>query len=416
MKHFVILGAGISGLSLGWFLKEQHGNHVKITIVEKANRTGGWIETKHVNGFLFEQGPRSFRTAGNGIEALKLLESLGMADQVIPADPAAKQRFIYKNKQLIPLPTGIFSLMTSPLRKIILKGLWQDWRTPRGLPEDVSIYDFFSRRFGVEVAENFADPLVSGIYAGDIRELSIQSCFPELVSFEQNHGSVLRGFISKKKRDLTQESPFIQRIACHSIFTLKMGVESLIHELTKRLKDHILLSTYPISFKGNPDHTQIELSNSSSLRADRIFSTIPDKNQIPYASVAVVNVGYRTRVLDKAGFGYLIPSSENQKVLGVVWDSIAFPAQNQHPEETRLTVMLGGRHHPDIETMGEERIISLALEALSNHLAISKSPDAIAFKLAYRAIPQYLVGHSSYFQGVSVNDRIVQSKKVSMQL
>ena len=70
MKHVVILGAGISGLSLGWFLRQRHGDHLKITIIEKEARAGGWIETKKVGHFLFEQGPRELSNEGGMEEKL----------------------------------------------------------------------------------------------------------------------------------------------------------------------------------------------------------------------------------------------------------------------------------------------------------------------------------------------------------
>ncbi|NXV83959.1 PPOX oxidase, partial [Atlantisia rogersi] len=64
---------------------------------------------------------------------------------------------------------------------------------------------------------------------------------------------------------------------------------------------------------------------------------------IPAVSVAVVNLEYQGVTLPVTGFGHLVPSSEDPSLLGIVYDSVAFP---QHAgagaASVRLTVMLGG--------------------------------------------------------------------------
>ena len=42
-RHFVILGSGISGLALAWFLKQRHGDKAQVTVIEKSPIRGGWI-------------------------------------------------------------------------------------------------------------------------------------------------------------------------------------------------------------------------------------------------------------------------------------------------------------------------------------------------------------------------------------
>ena len=80
IKNIVVLGAGISGLSLAWKLKQKFPEDCKITILEKSHRPGGWIRSIEQDGFLFEQGPRSCRPKGAGLATLKLIEELGLRD------------------------------------------------------------------------------------------------------------------------------------------------------------------------------------------------------------------------------------------------------------------------------------------------------------------------------------------------
>ncbi|NXK70999.1 PPOX oxidase, partial [Sylvietta virens] len=69
---------------------------------------------------------------------------------------------------------------------------------------------------------------------------------------------------------------------------------------------------------------------------------------IAAASVAVVNLQYEGAALPVTGFGHLVPSSEDPALLGIVYDSVAFPELDGTPatpgsRALRLTVvMLGG--------------------------------------------------------------------------
>ena len=63
MKRYAVLGGGISGLSAAWKLSSS--NRSDVTIIERNERVGGWIQSKRTDhGSVFELGPRSLRTAG----------------------------------------------------------------------------------------------------------------------------------------------------------------------------------------------------------------------------------------------------------------------------------------------------------------------------------------------------------------
>ncbi|XP_009279532.1 PREDICTED: protoporphyrinogen oxidase [Aptenodytes forsteri] len=65
--------------------------------------------------------------------------------------------------------------------------------------------------------------------------------------------------------------------------------------------------------------------------------------RIPAVSVAVVNLQYEGAALPVTGFGHLVPSSEDASLLGVVYDSVAFPQHDgAGAASVRLTVMLRG--------------------------------------------------------------------------
>lgn len=79
--HIAILGGGISGLSTAWYLSKAAPATVSITLIEAANRTGGWLHSdrvqdpRHDDGsILLERGPRSLRPQGiSGLNTLELV-------------------------------------------------------------------------------------------------------------------------------------------------------------------------------------------------------------------------------------------------------------------------------------------------------------------------------------------------------
>lgn len=455
MQHYVIIGAGISGLALGWFLKQNQQENIQLTILEASKRVGGWIQTRIEDNFLFEQGPRSFRPAGTGIATLQLIESLGLQKKIIFASKAARKRYLYTDQQLCCLPTGPISLITSRFNYKIFKAIWKDWFAKKGSQEDESIYSFVNRRLGHGIAELFFDPLVSGIYAGDIKQLSIKSCFPSLQALEHQHGSIFLGALkkcSKKTLPTPSLSSFVEQARHQGLFTLEDGVQSLVDTLAKSLSGSIRLECAVKKLTFASDSIGVELMDNQHISADKLFIAIPPKqlvdliasdypvmksllSSVSSTSVAVINLGYRTAVLKQEGFGYLVPSREKQKLLGVVWDSSAFPQQNAYPQQTRLTAMLGGVYCIDFDSYSEKALIEMALKELREHLGITKAPDYIAVKRACHAIPQYGVGHHSAveqieaafkalsphvgilgngFHGISVNDCIAKAKLISL--
>lgn len=76
-ERFAVLGGGITGLVATYYLAKNFPNS-KITLFEKSDRLGGWLQSKHVdvgNGnIVFEQGPRTLRPHGpNGLATLEIV-------------------------------------------------------------------------------------------------------------------------------------------------------------------------------------------------------------------------------------------------------------------------------------------------------------------------------------------------------
>ncbi len=453
-KSVVILGGGISGLATAWFFQRTFGDTIHVTIVEKSSRLGGWIRTVEQNSFLFEQGPRGCRSKGSGLETLKLIEQAGLEGEVIVADANAKKRYLWVNDKLQKIPSGPFSFLFSSLTKGVMGSLFRERSIERYEGDDETVYDFICRRFNSHIAETFVDPLVLGIFAGNPHKLSMRSCFPAIHQWEQEYGSVMKGaFAQRKGRSQEGMSEFVRRLQKGGIFSFKEGMESFVTGLAKRIHAEVLLDTTVQALRFTEEGAEVDVCKANEgrvLRADYVVSALPSNalaalfsslhpsiaqqlRSVTSASVAVVNFGYDRAVMPKSGFGHLIPTQEQEEVLGVVWDSCVFPQQNRHSAETRLSVMIGGDQIEDFSDYVEQDCIEMALRAVSKHLKIKEKPKGIAVRIAQQAIPQYYVGHTATIQsiemqikkhfprltllgnsfyGVGVNDCIIQAKKV----
>lgn len=446
-KRIVILGAGISGLTLAWYLKKKHRDTIDIAILEKEKRVGGWIKTTKKEGFLFEQGPQSCRPSGTGVHTLQLIRELNLQESLIFPSSHANKRFLFVNNRLQALPSNFFSLLSNSLtRKFLLTMAKELFVGKKQDESDETVNEFFSRRFSSEFTKQFADPLTTGIYAGNIKALSFKSCFPSLENYEKNHRSIILGMMRNAPKP--EQDPWLRSIQKYSLFSLKNGLEQLPEALGLKLHQHFFLGCQATQLLPKKQGIDIRLSNGNIMSADHVFSTLPSHiladlisgeaaswlRQIRSTSVIVAHVGYKKNLLKEQGFGYLIPTLENQAILGMIWCSSLFPQHNHDANETRLTLMLGGENHPHILSMQKRQWKSLCLASLKNHLGITQEPDFMDFQLMQQAIPQYTVGHNNRVQqiersvacfsphiallgtsyyGVSVNDCIAQAKNTA---
>ncbi len=160
-------------------------------------------------------------------------------------------------------------------------------------------------------------------------------------------------------------------------------------------------------------------------------------DEIPYASIAVVSLGFRRQDVghDLDGFGFLIPRSEGIRILGSIWTSSIF--SNRAPEGmVQMRTMIGGATDPDAVTLSDGELLDTVTRELSPIVDLKDSPAHMRIFKYERGIPQFVVGHPArmerlehillgypglYFtgnayEGVGLNDCVVRSDKVVRSL
>lgn len=417
-RRVAILGGGIAGLSACYWWRRQPDTDV--VLFEASDRVGGWIQTVERGGYQFEHGPRSCRAKGHGVATLELIRELGLQSELLPASPMAKRRYLYYEGQLQPLPSGLASLLRSPLTRGMVRALWKDlWMRP--VTCDLSVDQLFRRHLGDHAADTMGDAMVTGIYAGDPSQLSTQCCFPQLYEWLAHRGSLVRGGLLAKKSPVPKWTQ-----AYGPIFTLRGGMQRLVDALAREMASSIQL---------NQPVTSLSLEEERSVNGmqfDRIVCALPPAQlarllptaQVPVppaASVAVVSLGLRERPQRYDGFGYLIPHQQREPILGCVWDGAVFPEQCAAGRSV-LSVMMGGVRNSEILGQTDEALVQTAVESVSRHMRQSIEPEQVDVHRAVQAIPQYPVAYAqqrrrftdalpegvsvmgSGFDGVAVND------------
>ncbi|KAK6326543.1 hypothetical protein J4Q44_G00021880 [Coregonus suidteri] len=133
---------------------------------------------------------------------------------------------------------------------------------------------------------------------------------------------------------------------------------------------------------------------------------------------------------------WTIHTEEDRGLLGVVYDSVAFPQHNRTGgPTTRLTVMMGGAWFQEVfgnpEEVTEQLLLERATQAVTSHLGVTTPPIWSVVALLKNCIPQYYLGHwkrlenmrqyikdhnltlslaGSSYDGVSVNDVIFSGR------
>ncbi|XP_062961124.1 protoporphyrinogen oxidase isoform X4 [Cynocephalus volans] len=315
----------------------------------------------------------------------------------------------------------------------------------------------------LKVASLAMDSLCRGVFAGNSRELSIRSCFPSLFQAEQTHRSVLLGLLLGAGQSPQPDSALVRQARAEhwSQWSLRGGLEMLPQSLDAHLTSRgvSVLRGQPVCGLSLQADGRWKVSlGDSSLDADHVISAVPASvlsellpaeaapladvlRTITAVSVAVVNLQYRGARLPVQGFGHLVPSSEDPGVLGIVYDSVAFPEQDGTPPGLRVTVMLGGSWLQTLETSGcalsQELFQQQAQEAAATQLGLKEPPSHCLVHLHKNCIPQYTLGHwqklesakqflaaqklpltlaGASYEGVAVNDCIESGRQAAVSV
>ncbi len=405
MNDVVIVGGGIAGLAAAWELR-QRGIHP--LVLEQRHRTGGVILTEHIDGFVVDGGPDAFLIQKPA--AIELCHQLGIGHRLVPT-LLPRTAFVLRGGRLIPLPEASFLGLPTRVGPFVSTHLFS-WMgklrmgaeviLPRRRgDDDESIGSFMRRRFGDEAVAYLAEPLLAGIHAGDVDQLSVNSLFPRLVELERTRGSVLRGLFANQ----TPRSPQ------GAFMSLPGGVGELPAALTAALGDDVVRCGATVTEISGSGPYKITLATDAPVVARAVIVSTPAWSaatalrsvdttlaalcaQIPYASSATVAFGLRRQQVQHPlqGTGFVVPKRERRSLMAATWVSSKWP--HRAPDgHVLLRGFLGGASDPSLLDQSDEQLTDTTVAELSSLLSISGQPLFTRVFRWPRATPQYHVGH-----------------------
>jgi protoporphyrinogen/coproporphyrinogen III oxidase len=427
----LIIGAGLSGLTAAWRL---HGSGYQVLLCHATEQVGGAITTAFNDGFLCEGGPNSFQRTSNLDD---LIASLGIADQRIDAD-VRLPRYVWWEGRLRAIPFNVSQFLRSDLLSWGGKmRLMRELFVPRleETDREETVSEFIYRRCGEEVQSRLMEPFISGIYAGDIGQLSATAALGRAVATENNYGSILRSlWLSREK------------VRAGSTFcTFEKGMETLPNALGAYLgsrlwHERILVSLEPsqsgwravVSYRGEllTIHAHSVLLATPATATAKLLEPLDSElcrslSSIYYPPVAVISLGYQTTQIQQPleGFGHLIPRGQGLRSLGSIWNCSLF-ADRAPVGWRQYTVFIGGTTDTAAAGLSNQDLITLAHQELQTVLGIQGTYRCLQVTRWQQAIPQYALGHlakqrrveqrlekwpglflcSNYFGGVSIGD------------
>jgi protoporphyrinogen/coproporphyrinogen III oxidase len=182
-----VVGAGVSGLAAAHRLRTLLGPDARITVLEQRDRTGGVLRTVDLAGMPYDVGAEAF--LARRPEVPRLLGELGLAGAQVHPTPAAPS--VRAAGRTVPLPGG--TLLGVPTHRSRLDGLLSAAGVAAVAAEpdrplrwnagaDVALGGLLRARFGDELADRLADPLLGGVYAGRVDALGLRATVPALAA------------------------------------------------------------------------------------------------------------------------------------------------------------------------------------------------------------------------------------------
>jgi len=412
-----VVGAGITGLALGWELGRLGLDYV---VLESSPRAGGVIRSAEVEGRILDWGPQRARlTAG----VKRLVEGVGLSAEVVRA-PDDLDLFVYHRGRLRRVPFSIGALLRSdivgPAAKLRLA---LEPLTGGANPEE-SVAAYFTRKIGHDLYETLVAPLYGGLYASDPADMRVGLSLIHVLREFGIRRSLVLPLLARGGR--VRPPP-----AC----SFRGGMQALPSALAKALGPRLRLDTPVRALRRDGAGWRLELDDGTVEAATVVITTPAPMtarllaHEVPTAAGAIGAVRYNPLGvvhLDAEtglrGLGFQVAFTERELSLrGVTFNDSLFGRRNLY------TAYLGGARHPEVAHMDREEVARRAVEEFQHCTGYPARPLAVeresmpAWDVSWRVLkglelPQGVRLAASWWSRPGLPGRLAEAKRTARSL
>jgi oxygen-dependent protoporphyrinogen oxidase len=422
-RHVVVIGGGIAGLSAAHQLL---GTGARVTLLEAAARLGGKLHAGEIEGLPVDLGAESM--LARRPEGVDLARAVGLGDALRP--PATTKATVWTRGALRPLPAGhVMGVPGDPaalaasgvLSEEGLRAVVQEQPGDPLEGSDVAIGAYVAERFGREVVDRLVEPLLGGVYAGDVYRVSMRAAVPQLFEAVRQHGSLTESVRAVQERAAAQN-------LTNPVGPAFMGIDGGIGRLPVAVAEAVraaggtILTRTPVlrltRRTGVDGAAQWEVvvrqgdAGPRALTADAVVLAVPapaaatllaaespaaaaELAAVEYASMALVTLVFRRSEATAAlpeGSGFLVPPVDGHAIKASTFSSRKW----DWPGSEGLFLLrtsLGRYGEGEVLNREDGELVGLSLRDLREATGLAAAPVASRVDRWFGGLPQYLVGH-----------------------
>jgi oxygen-dependent protoporphyrinogen oxidase len=428
-RRVVVVGGGISGLAAAWELSgsaASQSDQPEIVVLEGSDRVGGALRSDELAGRVVDMGADGF--LGRRSEAVDLCREAGLEDKLVPI--AAHGASVWSRGRLRVLPEGhAMGIPTRfwPTARTGILGiggslaLARDALLPRpdvrGPIGDRAVGPLVARKLGRRAVDQLADPLIGGIHAGSVDDMSVAAVFPPLLAAAHRRGSLMRALRAEIPKPDPDGPPLF--------WAIDGGMEALVEALVAALERRGVRLELSSAVDGlERNGSSWTLTGRREIRADGVVLALPAPitarllqphddeaaallASIDYASVTVVTFRAPDDCVpaDLFGTGFLVPRRGAPKgrepwavtactYLDRKWPHLA------REGEVLLRTSLGRIDDARADEWTDAECAARAWEELGALTGLTGEPTEWTVVRHAQAFPQYRVHHLLRTAGV----------------
>ncbi|TMU87536.1 protoporphyrinogen oxidase [Bacillus sp. BHET2] len=420
MKTVVVVGGGITGLTTLYHLqkmaREQQVN-MNVLLIERDEQLGGKIRSVREGEFIMEAGADSIVARNEGV--LPLIEELNLQEELVYNETGTSYIYTDSELHMIPgetifgIPMSIESLYESTLiseagKKEALKDL--ETENTR-FTKDSSIGEFLTAFLGKELVENQVAPVLSGVYSGNLNELTMSTTLPYLLQYKNEYGSIIKGLSENKQK--------FQGTSNKKFISFKNGLSAIVDRLEEVCSDATILKGVETkNLRKMGDKYELTLFEQGSIQADYVvFATPhdvtkkivnheklnPDFDQLKNSSLISIYLGFNVPddKLPADGTGFIVSKGSEVKCDACTWTSRKWKHTSEnHNLLVRLFYKSTNPHYRELIGLNDDELMTVAQEDIRKSVGIVGDPVAVEVTNWKDLMPKYHLKHGQTVQAL----------------